>query len=403
MPLADVLVLTLKRGGTLDAWRRRGVVDRERLWFTNLTAAYPAIIILTHGDAADRQAFALLNPRPADAVIPEHEVDQALGPTANIGARVRRAIPERAASAVVQSVHLDDAAHAESAARELRFAGVRTALVARASHLPSRRWATHGRPHTIDAVEAGNRERRAVEAADLIVGVSDDIISDLCWRFAIDPARTRVIPNFVAVDAAAPVAPAADRDAGDIIAVGALDESQRHDILIDAVASLSDDLRESITLTIVGAGPLAQAHAARALQARVRLSLPGPLPFPVLQQRLAAATLLVHAAPCGPQPRPVLEAMALGTPVVTAQTSAPAGLLTNGVTGIAAPLLAEAFASAMVGLLSDPDWRDMLGQAASRVVRQHCSQDRVLDLTLAAHADALAPAHPAQSSTAPAA
>jgi glycosyltransferase involved in cell wall biosynthesis len=81
--------------------------------------------------------------------------------------------------------------------------------------------------------------------------------------------------------------------------------------------------------------------------------------------------------------------MALGTPVVACTTATTPDILANGITGIAVDNNPEAFANALVGMLPDREWREMLGSGASVRIRKMCSIAQVLRQTIDAHQDAL--------------
>ena len=378
-PPADAVVLTLRKGAALTHWRRKGAIERERLWLEALAEVYQQVILVTHGDGEDYHIAETMLSNERITVAPA-------GVTRTQTPRhVDRLLHSSARRVIVQSVHADDGGIGPAIANALRAAGRDVAFVLRCSYLPSRRVAATGAPHSHDAVVAGEVERTAVADADLVIGVSRSIIEDLTWRYALDPARTRVIPNFTPVAKEAPIIDAGDRSRADLIAIGGINPSQRHDLLIDAVGSLDRDLRDEAVLTIIGEGPDTRAIQRQAEDANVRVETLSKIGYQELLERLGRATVLLHAAPVGPQPRPVLEAMAVGTPVIANFAGAPIELLSNGVTGLTVPEDPDAFANAMVGLLPDTDWRRMIGASAARCVRDKCGLDRVRRLTLDAH------------------
>jgi glycosyltransferase involved in cell wall biosynthesis len=157
--------------------------------------------------------------------------------------------------------------------------------------------------------------------ADLVVA-SSPAMRDHLSATVRGRARILLVPN--PVDVAALRAAAAGTDvppvtsgpaSARLVAVGRLIDIKAHDELLHALAESS----ASHTLTIVGDGPL-RSHL-EALAGRLGLSdrveLVGHIDDPGrLAARVAAADLLVHPSRFEGMPNAVLEALALGTPVL---------------------------------------------------------------------------------------
>jgi glycosyltransferase involved in cell wall biosynthesis len=76
-------------------------------------------------------------------------------------------------------------------------------------------------------------------------------------------------------------------------------------------------------------------------------------------------------------PNAILEAMAMGLPVVSTPTSGIPEVVREGQTGVLVPAGdAEALADAIGRLLSDPETRSRLGQAGRELVRERFDQIR---------------------------
>jgi glycosyltransferase involved in cell wall biosynthesis len=85
-----------------------------------------------------------------------------------------------------------------------------------------------------------------------------------------------------------------------------------------------------------------------------------------IPQIMAAADIVVHCA-THPDPFPgvVLQAMAVGKPVIASDIGGPREQIDDGVTGVLVPMGdAEALSGAISALLKDPDKRASLGRAA---------------------------------------
>ena len=171
---------------------------------------------------------------------------------------------------------------------------------------------------------ARHRERavgRMLGRADLVVA-SSPAMRDHLSATVRGRARILLVPN--PVDVAALRAAAAGTDvppatsgpaSARLIAVGRLIDIKAHDELLHALAESG----ASHTLTIVGDGPL-RSHLeelAGRLGLSDRVELVGHIDDPGrLAARVAAADLLVHPSRFEGMPNAVLEALALGTPVL---------------------------------------------------------------------------------------
>jgi glycosyltransferase involved in cell wall biosynthesis len=135
------------------------------------------------------------------------------------------------------------------------------------------------------------------------------------------------------------------------------DEVKRLDLLLDAVAAAGDP---SLRLALIGRGeeePRLRAQAAR-LGLGERVAFPGELPDAA---RLFTAFDL-YCAPSRKEGMPlgVLEAMALGVPVLASDIPAHREVLGEASSALV-PLTAAAFAGALSALMADPAARAALG------------------------------------------
>jgi glycosyltransferase involved in cell wall biosynthesis len=100
--------------------------------------------------------------------------------------------------------------------------------------------------------------------------------------------------------------------------------------------------------------------------------------FDAIPEVMAALTLLCHT-PIQPEPfgLVVIEAMAVGCPVVAPQAGGPAEIIADGETGLLAPMGdAGAFAERVLQLLTDPGRRTAIAAAARRQVADRFAMDR---------------------------
>jgi GalNAc-alpha-(1->4)-GalNAc-alpha-(1->3)-diNAcBac-PP-undecaprenol alpha-1,4-N-acetyl-D-galactosaminyltransferase len=157
-----------------------------------------------------------------------------------------------------------------------------------------------------------------------------------------------------------------------IIGVGRLSPEKGFDLLLKAFAALAPAFPEW-RLAIVGDGP--QRTALAELRAQLRLAERVEL---VGQTRdvetwMARAGLLVHPSRREGFPNAVMEAMAMGVPVICADCQAgPSELIQDGINGrlVSVGDVAE-LERAMALLMRSPELRERLGQEAAKIARRY--------------------------------
>jgi glycosyltransferase involved in cell wall biosynthesis len=173
-------------------------------------------------------------------------------------------------------------------------------------------------------------------------------------------AKLFVLPNGIA-----PVTPR--RGDGDgILYVGRLTRPKAVDVLLDAMRELPGE-----RLTIVGDGPerAALEQAARGLP---HVSFAGRVAHARVAEYLAGARMLILPSRQEGQPNVVMEAMALGVPVVATRVGGVPDLVADGETGLlTAPDDARGLAHAIRTLSSDAGLRARMGEASVRAMRAY--------------------------------
>lgn len=199
--------------------------------------------------------------------------------------------------------------------------------------------------------------------------VIKDILNKDC---KISFSRITVIPNGVDTDFFRPPIPAPERKPI-ILCVARLVPDKDHETLIRAFTLVNRDHPEA-QLWLVGDGPRKQDLVKLAMQTlpanRFRF-LPGRGDLrPLMEQ----AALLALSSRQEAFPNVVLEAMAMGLPVVATRVGGLPELVTPGETGWLTPVgNAAALAAAISQLLADPETRRAFGQAARQRVEQNFS------------------------------
>jgi glycosyltransferase involved in cell wall biosynthesis len=220
---------------------------------------------------------------------------------------------------------------------------------------------------------------------DVVVANSAAVASNAINVARVSPEKIRIIRNGVVVR---PPISAAERmarrralgidDLDDIVigCVANYSPVKRHDLLIEAFASLPDQ-RRALQLVLVGEGPLRPALERQirelGLQARVRLHGSELDPEPLY----AAFDIVVQASSREGLPNALLEAGGAGRAIVATAAGGSGEIVLDGRTGLLIPVEDRAaLVSALHRLMSDPDLRERLGNAAREHVTAAFGMDR---------------------------
>ena len=209
---------------------------------------------------------------------------------------------------------------------------------------------------------------RAFEAASAIVFQTDYQRDDVyrSFTYLLPPERLHVFANGVGVeDRTPPEAAAARQGVLRIVSVGAVYPRKRHSDLIEAVVRLRTKL--DIELVICGAvvGGL-NGLAEQAVRDRPdRIVLTGEVARPACLGWIASADIFCLASSDESQPLTILEAGALGKPLVLSDLRSYEGVLRHGTNCLLFPVGdVDLLSHALGALAADPARRQRLGEAA---------------------------------------
>jgi glycosyltransferase involved in cell wall biosynthesis len=228
-------------------------------------------------------------------------------------------------------------------------------------------------------------------AADCTVAVSASVRRALVRRGAL-PWRVRVVPNGIdpdrvdrrVTDADRAEARAASGWSADRPTIGVVSRRKDQAVLLRALPLLP----RPATVVLLGIGPDAELAGLAAAADPHRVAF---VPFrrDVLPFLVSFDVVVLPTSGEG-LPRTLLEAMALGIPVVASRVGGTVDLVTDGVDGVLVPPRSPgAFARALAALLADPERRAMLGAAGRRTVRERFTLERTRRLTDDAYRAAL--------------
>jgi len=407
-PIADALILVLTRGGSLDAWRRDGVLDREWAIYHRLlrARAYRRAVVVGFGDRADLELAETLS-HSTDAeihVVAETDGLDALRYEASLGRRVASLI-RRGERVLVKTNQFQGGRAAAAIARELRERGAPTALLARGGYDFSRGFALRFGPTSLEAADAVDEEAELLRAADAVAVTTDRIAELLAWRHALEPSLFHVVPNYVLENSTRdeaehaapptvkpqPTANASDqqspRDPHLVLAVGRLDPQKRYDLLLRALARLETP---NVQLLIVGDGPLRGDLERLAAELRVDAAFAGRLPHADVLRLMRTCRVFAQCSNWEGHPKTVLEAQAQGAALLGVHAPGLSEAIEPERTGVLTADDESAIARALDRLLNDAALCDRLGEAARSDVRARCGLDAVLERELVAHRAAVA-------------
>ena len=233
--------------------------------------------------------------------------------------------------------------------------------------------------------------------AATIVTVCDANLAHLQTK--LPNATVRRIYNGLS-DPAAPAEPAS-REPDLILGVGRLVEKKGFDVLLDAVAQLTDQ-NEQVRCVLIGEGDQRAALETQAERLGIadRVTFTGSLPQSDVALWLRRARVL--AAPCvvggdGNQdalPTVLLEALAAGLPAVSTPVAGIPEIITDEEQGLLVPSDdANKFASALSRLLNDDDlWLGCSDEGPRRLASRFSRTQTIAELIDVFSASALVPA-----------
>ena len=207
--------------------------------------------------------------------------------------------------------------------------------------------------------------RRALRGMDRVI-VPSAYLAGLAEGWGIESSRIVVIPNALAPSERPPAAPSLPRSSRRVVAVGRLVPWKHFDLLVEAVASVP-----GCELEIVGAGPeegrLRRLAAERGLSGRVDFR--GGVSREETLRRLASAAAIALPSSYEGWPHVLVEAMAVGTPVVAAAAGGTPELVRDGENGLLVPVGdAASLSGAIRRVLDDPAFARTLSEGGRRTV-----------------------------------
>jgi len=217
--------------------------------------------------------------------------------------------------------------------------------------------------------------REKIKRAKLVICVSD-FGSEIATKLAGDEGRDKVVLIRCGIDLGRFRFRPTLRRSGQslrILSIGRLAPVKSQSVLIDAFAALMQELPLSAQLTIVGEGPERLRLESHVRKHRIEefVSMPGSFTEEDVIDELDRADLFVLTSRFEGVPVVLMEAMAVGVPVVASSVGGIPELVADGKTGVLVPAGdAGEFKNAISKLISDPDYQERLVRRARTEVER---------------------------------
>jgi len=216
---------------------------------------------------------------------------------------------------------------------------------------------------------------------DKIVAVSEDVKEDIIRYDSIDPSKIEVIPNGIDVERFNPEKNTTDirkefsLEEDDIVIgfVGRIVPAKGLEYLLNALPYLNEEFK-SIKLLIVGEGSLVEELKERAKKNNIFDNILFIGRRRDIPEILASINIFVMPSIAEGLPNALLEAMAMGKPIVTTEVGGIPEIVKNGFNGLLVPPRDTlSLSKAIKELIGNDRLAAKLGQAARDLVHDNLS------------------------------
>jgi glycosyltransferase involved in cell wall biosynthesis len=365
------LTVTFSAGVSLHTWRRIGSLEREMAIYRQMEPHLQQINFVTYGGPWDALTGRQLQPLKILASLWTR--------SASLTERLVWMTHRRALQAT-DIIKTNQIPGSDVAVRLSRRCGA--ALLVRCGYV----WSLNRSRETDNRedVERVRRiERDAFRASDLAVVTTEANRSYVVDAHDLDPAKVRVIPNYVDTDHFTPIASSESPPGpGRLVFVGRLAPEKNLSALLSALYQLKQD-GAAPHLLLVGDGPLRRALRQQAAALGLEVDFLGSVPHYELPALFHSCDAFVLPSLYEGHPKSLLEAMACGLPVIGCDVPGVREEIVDGQSGVLCATSAEALAAAIRRVFDDGDLRQRLGGSAAEYVRSRYSLTSVADSELA--------------------
>jgi glycosyltransferase involved in cell wall biosynthesis/2-polyprenyl-3-methyl-5-hydroxy-6-metoxy-1,4-benzoquinol methylase len=348
------------RGMSIAAWDQTGMLEREMTLYRRLADRGVKVTLITYGGPEDMQyasRFPGIGICANGSGLPAEEYERTI---------------EQVHGPVLQDIDVFKTNQTNGADVALRVARrFDRPLIARCGYLWS---AFTAMEHGADSPAA--RHARAIEEvvfseADRIVVTTPAMAADVVARLPHVAPRIMVTPNYVDTDHFSPATGHQKR--WDLLFVGRLTGQKNLPLLLDAVETLP------VRLGVIGQGPLEAELRAHPASCAGKVEWLGRVPTERLPACFHHSRAFVLPSRFEGHPKALLEAMAMGMPVIGTAVPGIVEVITHERSGLLCSQTVEALRAAIIRILGDEIFARRLGEAAREAILNTCSIDRIVD------------------------
>lgn len=364
------VALFFTKGVSLKMWDDVGMFDREVALYKRLHELGVDVTFVTHGNAEDMSY--------SDRI-----------PGINILCN-RFALSSKIYRMLLPYIHfrsLGQASHfktnqmdgGELALRAARVVG--KPLIVRCGYMLSDFQIRKFGPKSRQALRSLRTEKRLFSNADKVIVTTDRMKTDIEKRTDTTVGKIIVIPNYVDTELFKPQSGTAKEF--DVVFVGRIAPQKNLECFLEAVEPLE------LKVLIIGNGPLKSTLRRQYGDNNGRFTWIDAVPNKLLPDYLGRSIIFVLPSLYEGHPKTLIEAMAMGMPVVGTDVSGIREVIHHGVNGwLCRPDIAG-LRSAIENLISDTEMCKKLGESARNNAEMNYSLDRIVEMEVKVIGDLL--------------
>jgi glycosyltransferase involved in cell wall biosynthesis len=266
----------------------------------------------------------------------------------------------------------EGAENAIHAARRLRTGGIQTGLVAHCAHHWSWRTARCTSPDDPRAVAAAAVEGELCHEANVVVVPTRRTADVMALQHHLGLGRCCVISNSTLVNGSLPAF--AQRTRGLVLYAGRLEREKRVELLIRAVGMGAKTCPE-LRLVVIGEGSLEADLRATAKAYRSPVEFRPKVDHAELLREMGRCGVYAQVSSFESHSETIVEAMAMGAPVLVTRAPGVDDEINPNVTGIVTGDAEADIAGGLVWLHHNPEVAQRLGARAAKDIRSRLSFD----------------------------
>lgn len=247
--------------------------------------------------------------------------------------------------------------------------------IARCGNLRSLNAARESGADSPQAIHAREIEKKVFPASDRVVVPTSDMANYIHNEYGVPDGKITIIPNYVDTDLFSPC-PSQKNAKTRLCFIGRLERVKNIMAALEAIIDLD------VSLSIVGEGSLRNELEGFARSNHLDVDFLGVMPNSSLPQIINQADIYIQPSFYEGHPKTIIEAMACGCPVITANSPGIRDLITHKYNGYLCETTPEDIRKAIQTLIASEDLRRTLGVNARSFAIKNFSLDHVVDLEL---------------------